>query len=449
MQTIQGYLSKNNYRTLPDSTYTHIDEWLEWYRGSVDAFHSYNFYNGIQVQKATRLSLGMAKRVCEDWANLLLNEKVKITTSSESLNQIIEHVMEYNNFKVRANQLIELIFALGTGALVEYQDGTGEIVVDYIRADMIYPLSWENGDITECAFGSHKSYDGKEYIYLQIHELEENGSYVIHNHYIDENSGDELPLDELGIEERIETGSSVPCFQIITPNIVNNIDLDSPMGISCYGNSIDQLKSTDLVYDSYANEFILGKKRITVPMSMAKIEMSGKQGARPVFDAKDTVFYAIPNSSDGNNELKEIDMKLRAAEHELGLQKNLDLLSFKCGLGNDRYSFDGSGVKTATEVISDKSELFQNLKKHQIPVRSGLVGMIKAIASLLNISEDKLEVTIDFDDSIIEDKAAERNQDRQDLAAGIMSAVEYRMKWYNEDAETAAAALPGQADIME
>ena len=106
-------------------------------------------------------------------------------------------ILERNNFRVRGNQLVELAFALGTGAFVEYLDADGNVIIDYIRADMIYPLSWDNGDITECAFGSVRVLDGKETVYLQIHRkgraAEELGEeeapedpelYYIENRYI-------------------------------------------------------------------------------------------------------------------------------------------------------------------------------------------------------------------------------------------------------------------------
>ena len=51
------------------------------------------------------------------------------------------------------------------------------------------------------------------------------------------------------------------------------------------------------------------------------------------------------------------------------------------------------------------------------------------------------EITIKFDDSIIEDEATERTQDLVDVNAGIMSKVEYRMKWYNEDEKTASQKI--------
>lgn len=158
--TVRQYLIDQKLHTASDDTYSHIDEWLDWYKGDVEKFHTYTIWNGVVATVQKRYRLGMAKKICEDWANLLLNEKVAIKAGDyeKRLNEILEK----NNFRVRGNQLVEMAFALGTGAFVEYLDSDGEVLIDYIRADMIYPLSWDNGDITECAFGSTRVVDGKE-----------------------------------------------------------------------------------------------------------------------------------------------------------------------------------------------------------------------------------------------------------------------------------------------
>ena len=404
MKTIQQYLQDSGYNTVSDDTFSHIDEWLEWYQGEVEKFHKYNVYNGIKVIECTRLSLGMAKKICEDWANLILNEKVSIKAGS--YDKRLQEILKLNNFRVRGNQLIELAFALGTGAFVEYLAGDA-IVIDYVRADMIYPLSWDNGDITECAFGSYRVQDGEDVIYLQVHRFgnQEEGEapeeYYIENRLVDADSGKDLELGE-DIIPVVPTHSTRPLFQIITPNIQNNIDLDSPMGISVYANSLSQLKGCDLVYDSYMNEFILGKKRIIVPVSMAKIMMQEGGMAAPVFDPNDTIYYAMPGESkDDSLKLTENNMEIRATDHELGIQRSLDLLSLKCGMGTGRYQFSSSGVKTATEVISDKSDLYQNLKKNELPIVAAIIGMVEAVAFL--DGRGAVTVTVDFDDSIIED----------------------------------------------
>jgi len=50
----------------------------------------------------------------------------------------------------------------------------------------------------------------------------------------------------------------------------------------------------------------------------------------------------------------------------------------------------------------------------------------------------RLRVT--YDDSIITDTSAEKQQDMAEVAAGLMEAREYRAKWYGEDEATARGA---------
>lgn len=419
---IQQYLREHKYNTAPDETYSHIDEWMEWYQGDVEKFHKYKVFNGVTTTENRRYSMGMAKKVCEDWANLILNEKVSVKAGEYS--RRLNEILEGNNFRVRGNQLLEMTFALGTGAFVEYRDVGREVIIDYIRADMIYPLSWDNGDITECAFGTIRVMDGKERIYLQIHRFgrEENGEipdkYYIENRYIDAESTDEVEPPE-DIEPLVFTGYSRPLFQIIFPNICNNIDLDSPMGISVYANSIAQLKGCDLIYDSYVNEFVLGRKRILVPISAAKMQMQKDGITAPVFHPSDSVYYQMPGDRQEDLKLTEVDMTIRAQEHELAMQRSLDILSLKTGMGTGRFQFDSAGVKTATEVISDKSDLYQNLQRNEIPVKAALIGMVKAVSFLDTGSET--EAAVDFDDSIIEDSNTTIDRNIKLIQAGLRS----------------------------
>lgn len=398
---ISAYLKKRGYLTVDAAYRSKVDEWLDWYRGDVENFHGYSVYNGIQKVGVRRASLQMAKCIAEDWANLLLNERV--TIHAGNFQKRLEELLQKNRFVVRGNQLVELAFALGTGAFVEYLGSDHEPAIDCIRADLVHPLVWDNGVVTECAFGGVRVIRQKECCYLQLHVLDENGTYSIENHLFDNETDEELSLEEYcpDLAPKVETGSETPLFQIITPNITNNFDLDCPMGASVYANAISTLRSLDLAYDSYTNEFALGRKRIMVPITMAKIQMTKDGTAQPIFDSNDVAFYAIQLPEGAMQEIKDISPPIRAAEHEQGIRLMLNLLSKKCGLGNDRYQFEAGGVKTATEVISEKSDLYQNLRKHELLLGPAIVDMVKALAFLDGAADPDVQVS--FDDSIIND----------------------------------------------
>lgn len=441
MQGIIQWLDKNGYGTIDKSFYSAIELWQKWYKGKTP-FHSYKQWNGVEHTTQTRKTLNMAKKLSEDWANMLLNEKVEIVTGDEASQNRLNDILDANGFYVRGNQLIELTMALGTGAFVEFMDGD-KVNIDYVRANMIYPLTTENGEILDCAFASEHKVKKDSFVYLNIHERNEQGNYVIKNIYF-KRTNDTLQETDLpeGVVPEINTGSPVPRFQIIKPNIVNNVELDNPMGISVYANSIDQLEALDLVYDSYANEFKLGKKRIIIPIKFARI-MESQDGTMtyPVFDSNDTEFYAV-TETDGQDKIVEMNMEIRADAHEQGLKTGLNILAKKCGLGDSYYRFETTGVKTATEVVSEESDLYRNLKKHEIVLNEALRKMVIAIGDMDGFSVDPAKITINFDDSIIEDTGAEKEKFLQEIRDGIRDKWEYRARFFGETEEEAKANVP-------
>ena len=473
---IFSYFRNKGIDTLDASFYKQIEIWRSWYNSNVKKFHRYKVYrgNGTHVN-CTRYSLGMAKKVCEDMADLLLNERVTITIADNVTDVFVKQVLQDNTWGELGNEYQEWKAALGTVAYVVYvkdavvdESGRmtgGNVGINYVEASNIFPTSWQNKVVTECIFAFHKTYKRKKYVHFQYHRLEDipgenRRQYVIENMVVENTTGagKELTPDEWeeipafsGLAERIETGSDQSLFIIDRLNMVNNADEDTtnPMGMALFANSVDVVRKLDLEYDSYANEFSLGRKRIFVAP-----EMLSTQNGEAVFDPQDTVFYELPEdyfkNSESKEALHEVNMELRIEEHSQAINDDLTYLSMKCGFGTDRYKFESGGVKTATEVISENSDMYRSLQKHELVLERVLVQLIQTIIRAgIGIGipglDESTAVTIAFDDSIIEDKTTERQNDRQDVAMGAMTLAEYRSKWYGETVEEAQKKLPEQA----
>lgn len=460
-------LKERGFDTVPESFYSTIGVWKSWYEGEVKSFHLYKVFNGQKQVQCRRYTMGMAKKVSEDWANLLMNEKVKITLEGKAEQEFFDSVCKENNFLVKASEMQEAKSAMGTvayvprivGAMVNPETGfvsgnAESIKLDYCTAENIFPLSWENGRVKECAFSTSFTAQNEKYLYLQIHRLDEKKEYIIDNVLYRDQNGNLSDVDAStvpgfeNIPPVVRTGSSKRQFVIDRLNIANNVDISLPIGISVYANAIDQLKGVDIAYDSYVNEFVLGKKRI-----MVKLEATKDIDGEPVFDPNDTVYYVLPEDSQNGSVIDQVDMKLRTAEHNAGLQDMLNALSSKCGFGENHYKFDNGNISTATQVISENSSMFRTIKKHEIILEDVLIELCRIILRLGNtymgkgLNED-VEISIDFDDSIIEDKATEFTRDMQMVSAGIMNDWEFRMKWMNEDEKTAKASLPKMEEMV-
>ena len=96
--------------------------------------------------------------------------------------------------------------------------------------------------------------------------------------------------------------------------------------------------------------------------------------------------------------------------------------------------------------------MYRTIKKHELILNQVLSDLVRIIIRLGNVCGEGLnedvDIKIDFDDSIIEDKSAERNNDRTDVGMGVMSLAEYRAKWYNETIEDATNNLPPQTEAV-
>ena len=195
----------------------------------------------------------------------------------------------------------------------------------------------------------------------------------------------------------------------------------------------------------YCNEFRLGKKRITVPISLARTAMEEDGTTMPVFDDNDTEFYAIPQDDKSENKIQEHNMELRADAHEAGMQTMLNLVSWKTGSGGKRYVFRDGQVKTATEVVSENSDLYRNLKKHELALEASLCGLVDAIADLLHLGTVK--AAISFDDSVISDTESDKMTFLQEIRDGVRQKWEYRMRFFGEDEATAKAMIESDAGL--
>ena len=214
-EVILGFTGKN---VVEDAGYTNM--WYQYYQGNVLNFHNYKVYNGIKNIECRRKTLNMPKKICEDWANLLLNEKTDVVVGDDEQQEKLDNLLNSVNFWVKGNEGIEKSFALGKGALVQSVDTAGNPRLQFVNGLKIYPITIEHGKITECAFVN----SGSRETIIQIHTIGENGNYDI-NTLIYEKKQNTIADDIGSLKEHftLNTGSSRAWYQIIKPNIANNI----------------------------------------------------------------------------------------------------------------------------------------------------------------------------------------------------------------------------------
>lgn len=455
---------QDNYNYNPevkDNIKTYIEQWKSWYQGSVKSFHNYFIYNGQRKVNKKRFTLNMAKEISEDWADILWSEKCKISLKDENTQKQFDELADSLDLYTLITQLIEKSGALGTEMavvsaydIIKNEDGmtldvsNAKTRVNIVDIDWIFPLSWDNTGITECAFGSVQYIKGQKYIVLSVHKLNDVGNYVIYNHLFSDTNGNLTEvLGQEGTENEFDTQSNIKWFATFKPLLTNNLFENNPFGIPHYANAIDVMKTVDIDFDAFKNEVKDGRRRTFARAEMFNYD-NGEQ--KLTFDPNDTDIYMLPKGANKDDLIQSDTDNLRVAEQINAINTSLNILGNKVGFGENHYHFDGTNLSTATAVISSNSKMARRMKKLQIGYESAIYDLVKAICYVstafgkYNLNTD--DMVIQFDDSVIEDKNAESDRALRELNAGVLSKVEYRTKIYGESPEIAKKAI---AEIKE
>ncbi|WP_051002309.1 phage portal protein [Virgibacillus halodenitrificans] len=438
--------------SLNEEMFNKIEVWKDLYKGYHEPFHQIR-YKTIDGEKARKMdTLMMAKTVAAEMASLVYNEKCEISIDDDTVTEFTEDVFKHNKFDKKFQDYLEYSFAHG-GMVIKPYIEDDKIMLSFVTADCFIPISWRNDSIYEAVFPFEFKKRDKKYTHLEWH-LWENGVYVIRNEVYESQNGDDLgvkvPLADHfpELEEEVYiSGLKRSIFSYFKPNSANNVDTNSPLGISIYANAIDTMKAIDTAFDSFNREFRLGKKRIVIPAHMVKVVIDPETGqSHRYFDDTDETYEAFNNGDMDENKIQEMNITLRVEEHISAINALLNLFAMQTGFSSGTFTFDGQSMKTATEVISEQSKTFKSKQSHEVIIEAALqelIGSIVAMGQLYGMinAPGEYEVTVTFDDSIAEDKEAEIKQQVQLLNAGIQSKKRAIMKVHGLTEEEAMDML--------
>lgn len=424
--------------SINDEMFQKIEIWKALYRGYHEPFHKVTYKTIDGTKERTMLTLNMPKAAAQEMASLVYNEKCEISISDDLIAEFITEVLKRNKFDKKFQDYIEYMFAHGGMVIKPYVEND-KIMLSFVTADCFIPISWRNDTINEAVFPYEFKKRNKKYTHLEWH-LWENGHYIIRNEVYESQSGVDLgvkvPLKNFfpDLEEEVKIdGLNQPLFAYFKPNIANNIDLQSPLGISIFANALDTLKAIDTAFDSFHREFRLGRKRILVPAHMVKTVIDPETGeSHRYFDSTDETYEAFSGDMD-ENKIQDVSVELRVEEHISAINALLNLFAMQTGFSSGTFTFDGQSMKTATEVVSEQSKTFKSKQSHEVIIESGIQELIHSVIAigelygLINAPEE-YEVAVTFDDSIAEDKGAEINQQTQLVSAGLQSKKRAIMK---------------------
>ena len=430
--------------------YNRIDEWQAVYEGRPE----WRTVKRAGLNRGTERLMNMlntAKILCDEFARKCFAEQVDITCGSEVYDKFILDFLCREGFWKNIPQLLSSAFAQGGCALREYID-YGKVKLSYVEGRQFYPLKWDNQTVLEGIFGTLSAREDYYYTMFEKHSVKD--AKILVECFLfksaDPNElGDRVPISELypDMADTFSYPVDTPLFQYFKPDFPNNIPTELPLGISCFANCEDTLKALDVAFDSFAREFILGKKRIIVPSSCIRTVVNPETGkTERYFDTDDEVYQALRCDEEKDLKITDNTVELRISEHVDGINALLNILCFQVGLSPGALSFDrAGGIKTATEVVSEENKTAVTIRCQKNLLAEFIEEMCRVVLRLAmetgEVPRGEFEVTVAFKDNVVIDDNTLIDNNIKLVSAGLKSKLSAIMEVLKCDEEAAKREL--------
>ena len=209
-------------------------------------------------------------------------------------------------------------------------------------------------------------------------------------------------------------------------------------GLPKIWNTIPFFKALDLAYNLFYGDLDKGDKLIFINELLACIQRDSETNEAYLTPQQKKLFILLGEKlPDQPNLIQEYNPEVRVQVITETFELILSLISMQFGYGTKKYTFENGQIKTATEFIGEKQDEMQELNKQRKQATEYIEDIIKAAmwfantfqGTSFNLEED---LTIEFDDSYVEDKVTKLERLRVDALS--FPELEELKIWYLMDA---------------
>lgn len=388
-------------------------------------------------------SLRIEGGICREFADSVLVE-METSISNERLNKVYQKGIKGLNEHLQDG--------LCLGSFIIKPIGAG--LSEFVTADKFIPISFGDDEKpTDVGFLTVKRVGNSNYFTRFERHYLLNGNLTIETKCY--HSQSEKDIGILCSLEEVEEWASINPGPVMYPGmnrmdfgyyrnpIKNEVD-GSKCGVSIFDAATELISKADVQAARLDWEYESGERAIHADSRA----LNKKNGQMAKLNKR---LYRGLDIEDGKDKelLREYSPQMRDEAFLRGLEAYYRSIEFAVGLAYGDLSNVQYVEKTATEIKTAKARKYNRVTAIQNNLMTCLEDFAAALAFYNGLLNSGYEFNCKFNDSILTDEETERKQDMQDVAMGVMPLWEYRMKWYNEDEETAKSKIQEQSTVME
>ncbi|MDE6500783.1 MAG: phage portal protein [Ruminococcus sp.] len=401
------------------------------------------YTNNAPWLKNDVISLRLPTAIASELSWLVFTES-EITTDENSPYKAI-----IDDFSDRLDDEFETALAFG-GMMFKPYLSHGKIFIDLIRADCFAPVAFIGNTMTSAIFVSKKTIGNAYFTLIEYHEFNtENRTHTIKNKaYKSLNSdiiGWECPFNEVPewsglVSEIVFRNVEKPLFSYFRVPSANDIDLDSPLGVSVYARAVELIRQADEQWARIEWEYESKETALDVGQDMIKENALPKR--------KNRIYRKFDIDNLDGNFYNVFSPEIRDSAQFNYFNRILQRIEFNCGLTYGTLSDPQTVEKTAEEVRTSKQRSYTQVSAIQRNLESAINDLFYAVsvyAKISGISSENAEITCTWGDGILEDTDKEFQRRLQMVNAGILTKEKF-ISWYFHCDENRAGEYIPQSD---
>ena len=403
-------------------------------------------------------SLGLPAAIASELSRLCCVEyKAEVTGESQRAAYLED---EFRQQTKKLRDAVERACASGGLIFKPYVDG-GRLAVDAVPAWRFFPTSFNSRqEITGAAFVEQVQRGQMYYTRLEHHAMTDEG-YVIRNQAFRSRNASAIGAPcaltdvdewaqlepELIIRYRDGKPPEKMLFSFFKIPMANNVDLDSPMGVSVYARAIDMIKEADEQYSRILWEYKGSELAVDASVGALKRtemdEKTGKMKPAKLPKHQKRLFRELAIDNGDKGDLYSVfSPAIRDSSLFNGLDKILKRIEFACSLAYGTLSDPANVDKTAEEIRTSKQRSYTAVTEMQTALEAALKDLLWVDAFYCDLYKlvpaGDYDITITWGDGILEDPAAEFAR-RLQLVSNSYLKPEKLIAWYFGVSEEAAA----------
>ena len=362
---------------------------------------------------------------------------------------------EFEKLMNELRKKLEQGCAAGGMAVRPYPNKTdGHIYFGWTMNWSLYPVAFdENGDLKDVIFRDIYLDGDWTFTRLERHTVEGKNVKVTQRVFkskFKDQLGSEVALTDveqwkdLAPEATLDNtdGQMFGWYKVAA---ANNVDVDCPMGVSVFHKALNTIKQADIQYSRLLWEFEGSELAIDVdPLALRPQKPASYTGAgEPKYELpklNERLFRAVDV---GENNYNVFSPAIRDTALLNGLNRLLMMIEDLSGLSRGTLSDAPLEARTATELRILRQRTYATIADNQAALERCLRDVVRAMDKYATIYKlapaGDYELSFEWDDSILTDRAQEMSERLELVARGIIGKAEMR-RWYTGETEPQAKA---------